>query len=1057
MKEKNSELVEIIEKKVRYYKKLINKTLIYVQKYKSYNIISTNDINVCYNSINEINTLLLTINTSNTDAAFEKLQLINDSFSNIFKNYGTECIDDILIICLGNNYLTNIDNKKYELIQEFFHPTSYKNLKWKGKENEDDGENNKKLILQKNKIIEDFMIVDNSDTLDCFDLARTSSNFNIKTMGIKICFQSKQKKRTLIVSGIVENVFLFSLTNEYTTLSLNELKILEKTIENKYLEDFKRYINSLTLKELLVYETSELLHKFNGYIHSIELIKKKEVSQIVKEFVSADLYEQRKQLIYMLIKNNDLEIQYLAYLLYDLLSNEQNNVTDTLEQTTLYDSLPWNVKIYFKDAMKYTLNYTNVLSSTEKNIPFEQQICLLKANESIKEKAMLKLKEIKSKSEDSGFKARQYLEGLLKIPFGSYKNEPILNILKRTADEIKQVLVEVNHCDKNMDSEKLCFQEICNYSKAIKDTVLIKEKQTFFTSVQNEFLKGKQEQLIINICLINNLIKKKKLEIPKITYSGKKKGVLKDNIKHFINNYENNEDIFIELSKLKKTFKNKNYLIVNEKINLINNNLFQIKNSLSDVEKTLDSAVYGHKNAKKQIERIIGQWISGKKSGYCFGFEGPPGLGKTSLAKRGISQCLKDDEGNSRPFSLIAIGGSSNGSTLDGHSYTYVGSTWGKIVDILMTTKCMNPIIFIDELDKISKTEHGKEITGVLTHLVDTTQNDSFQDKYFSGIPLDLSNVLFIFSYNDPSLVDRILLDRIHRVKFDPLTIYEKITISKKFIIPELTKEINLFDKVLFTDDIILFIIENYTFESGVRKLKELFFEIINEINLICLKTSNFEIPFTVTKKDIEEKFFKTRQKITHIEVPKNDSIGIVNGLWANSYGKGGIIPIESKIYPTKTNFELKLTGQQGDVMKESMIVARTLAWNYLKNNDIDVEKITNGIHVHCPEGAVPKDGPSAGTAITLSLLSLLLNKKVRRDVGITGEINLQGNITAIGGLELKVIGGIKGGVKTFVFPEENKNDLIKIRERYDESILDGITFKTVKHLDEAMKIVFVS
>ena len=142
--------------------------------------------------------------------------------------------------------------------------------------------------------------------------------------------------------------------------------------------------------------------------------------------------------------------------------------------------------------------------------------------------------------------------------------------------------------------------------------------------------------------------------------------------------------------------------------------------------------------------------------------------------------------------------------------------------------------------------------------------------------------------------------------------------------------------------------------------------------------------------------------------------------------------------------------------MKESMIVARTLAWNYLKNNNIDVEKIKDGIHIHCPEGAVPKDGPSAGTAITLSILSLLLGKKVKNNVGITGEINLQGNITAIGGLELKVIGGIKGGIKTFVFPEENKNDLIKIRERYDESILGGITFKTVKHLDEAMKIVFV-
>jgi ATP-dependent Lon protease len=1056
MKEKNSELVEIITKKIDYYKTLINKTLIYIQKYKTYNIISTNDINVCYNSIKEINNLLLNINKKNTDSAFEILQSINDSFSNIFKNYGTESIDDILIICLGNNYLNIINNEKYKLLQSFFHPISYKNLKWK-KTSDNNDINDKKLILQKNKIIEDFMIVDNSDTLDCFDLARTSNNFNLKTMGIKICFQCKQKKRTLIVTGIVENIYIFSLSNAYLLSAVNSLNEIEKTIEIKYVEDYKRFKNCITLKEYIVYEPSELLHRFNGFIHNIELIKNKEISQIVKEFISSDLYEQRKQLIYMLIKYKDPEIQYLAYLLYDLLSNEQNNVTDTLEQTALYDSLPWNIKIFFKEAMQHTLNYTNMLASSEKNIPLEQQICLMKASESIKEKAMMKLKEVKSKSEDSGFKARQYLEGLLKIPFGSFKNEQILNVLKNTADEVKQILIDVDHKDKNIDSKTLCLHEINNYLSFIKSTLIVKEKQHFYTSVQNEFLKGKQEQLIINICLINNLIKKHNLKISKMTYSGKKKSVLKQYIKTFLVDYENEESIYIELSKIKANLKTKNYLTITEKTNLIKNNIVLIKDKLNDVENILDSAVHGHKNAKKQIERIIGQWISGKKSGYCFGFEGPPGLGKTSLAKRGIAKCLTDDEGNSRPFSLIAIGGSSSGSVLDGHSYTYVGSTWGKIVDILMTTKCMNPIIFIDELDKISNTENGKEIIGILTHLVDTTQNDSFQDKYFSGIPLDLSNVLFIFSYNDASLIDRILLDRIHRVKFDPLTIYEKITISNDFIIPELTKEINLYNKIIFKDNVILFIIENYTFESGVRKLKELFFEIINEINLMSLKLDDFKIPFDVTIKDIEEKFFKTKDKITHITVPQNDSIGIVNGLWANTYGKGGIIPIESKKYPTKTNFELKLTGQQGDVMKESMIVARTLAWNYLKDNDINVDEIKNGIHVHCPEGAVPKDGPSAGTAITLSIISLLLNKKVRRDVGITGEINLQGNITAIGGLELKVIGGIKGGIKTFIFPEENKNDLIKIRERYDESILDGITFKTVKHLDEAMKIVFVS
>ena len=207
-----------------------------------------------------------------------------------------------------------------------------------------------------------------------------------------------------------------------------------------------------------------------------------------------------------------------------------------------------------------------------------------------------------------------------------------------------------------------------------------------------------------------------------------------------------------------------------------------IQNDIKNITEDLGNAIHGHDNAKRQIERIIAQWINGNNSGYCLGFEGPPGIGKTSLAKKGIAKCLKDENNCPRPFSFIALGGSSNASTIDGHNYTYVGSTWGKIVDILMDSKCMNPIIFIDELDKVSKSEQGKEIIGVLTHLTDYTQNDGFQDKYFTGINLDLSKALFIFSYNDVNNIDKILLDRIHRIKFDIMTISDKIVIVKQFI-----------------------------------------------------------------------------------------------------------------------------------------------------------------------------------------------------------------------------------------------------------------------------------
>ena len=226
-----------------------------------------------------------------------------------------------------------------------------------------------------------------------------------------------------------------------------------------------------------------------------------------------------------------------------------------------------------------------------------------------------------------------------------------------------------------------------------------------------------------------------------------------------------------------------------------------------------------------------------------------------------MANCLKDENGETRPFSFIALGGASNGSTLAGHNYTYVGSTWGKIVDVLIEKKCMNPIIFIDELDKISKTENGKEIIGILTHLVDRTQNEQFQDKYFSGIDLDLSKALFIFSYNDVSAIDKILLDRIHRIKFDNLLLNDKITIVKTYILPELYDKFNI-QHLLFSDEIITYIIDTYTNEPGVRKLKEILFEIISEINLEILnKNNNLKNPFEITKRINKRFIFKGQTK----------------------------------------------------------------------------------------------------------------------------------------------------------------------------------------------------
>ena len=375
----------------------------------------------------------------------------------------------------------------------------------------------------------------------------------------------------------------------------------------------------------------------------------------------------------------------------------------------------------------------------------------------------------------------------------------------------------------------------------------------------------------------------------------------------------------------------------------------------------------------------------------------------------------------------------------------------------------MNPIIYVDELDKVSKTEHGKEIIGILTHLIDTTQNDCFQDKYYSGINLDLSKALFIFSYNDPDNIDRILLDRIHRIHFENLSIDEKITIVKEHLLPEINEKMGFVDTVCLTDEIIEYIIETYTIEPGIRKLKEIIFDLYGEINLELLSSNNLvDIPIKIEIEDLENKYLKKYNKIQETKISEKSQMGIINGLWANSLGKGGIIPIETIFYPCSSFLELRLTGLQGDVMKESMNVAKSLAWSLtplkikqelLKNFE---ETKCQGLHIHCPQGAVSKDGPSAGTAITCAIYSLFNNKKIKNTIAITGEINLQGQITAIGGLDVKIMGGIRAGVKTFFYPSANAIDYENFFEKHkDNPVIGNITFIEVSHISELFDKIF--
>ena len=265
----------------------------------------------------------------------------------------------------------------------------------------------------------------------------------------------------------------------------------------------------------------------------------------------------------------------------------------------------------------------------------------------------------------------------------------------------------------------------------------------------------------------------------------------------------------------------------------------------------------------------------------------------------------------------------------------------------------------------------------------------------------------------------------------------------------------------------IQYIIENYTLEPGVRKLKEILFDMYGEINLEILKVDSFhnvEIPLKLNEHDIDKKYLKNYKNFNEKLIHSSPEKGIINGLWANSLGHGGIIPIQCMLFPSSNFLELRLTGLQGDVMKESMNVAKTLAWKLTSDKrkkelleEFEKHKL-QGIHIHCPEGSVPKDGPSAGTAITVAIFSLLNEKKINHRLAITGEINLQGRVTAIGGLELKILGGIKAVINHFLFPKENETQYNLFLEKYkDKDVIPKETkFTSVEDISDVLDIVYV-
>jgi len=1055
------DIKQFILEKIKYFQEIIQNTTISIQEYKSMELFSNSDINVCMTNLSEIYEKTVEIpgllhTEINMENIIELLQNIIDKLSVIIGKYGTKKMDDLLFICFGSQYIQQKNENEYlqskiELIRKFVHPINYKNTYWKN-----DFELSSSQLCS-NKLSSEIIQIEKSENYECYDndsaLYKTFSN---KINGIRIVVQNTSARRTLIVNGVIDMVDIHYITNPYITYRKTLI------LENNYNIDSEimtKFINSFTLKDLLVFGDEDIFKKYRNIFTDVAFIKTNNLETIIKKFTEMDAYLQRNMLIHLLCYSDD-SVKYITYLLYDLITSnnreQKPGEIDSKEQSLIYDSFPWSVKQFFKDAMKFTIKYTqDMIQKYDINrVSLEQQIYVLNVPENIKEKAMIKLKEIKGRTDESSSKAKQYLEGFLKIPFGIYKKEPILNAIKEINSDFFNIcqMMDAKDIGVVIKKDKYTNNEIVKYLNQMNQCM----KSRFAKDIVSEIQKKKNKELIQIINTIQNIAKNTIYTITK--QQGKKENA--QEIARFVESIEN-QDLLYEVYN---DIINTNLCKFRSDMISIKSKIENVNNEIMSIRKILDKSIHGHTYAKNQILKIIGQWMNGTQSGYCFGFEGSPGIGKTSLAKKGLSNCLIDVDGKSRPFAFIALGGSSNGSTLEGHSYTYVNSLWGRIVDILMETKCMNPIIYIDELDKVSKTEHGKEIIGILTHLIDTTQNDCFQDKYYSGINLDLSKALFIFSYNDPDNIDRVLLDRIHRIQFDNLSMDEKIIIVKEHLLPEINEKMGFSDTVVLDDHIIEYIIETYTIEPGIRKLKEIVFDLFGEINLELLSfcSDTIEIPIVIGIQDLETKYLKKYHKIQDTKINASNSIGIINGLWANSLGKGGIIPIETMFYPCSSFLELRLTGLQGDVMKESMNVAKSLAWSLTSDErkrmliKIFEDTKCQGLHIHCPQGAVSKDGPSAGTAITCAIYSLLNNLKIKNNIAITGEINLQGQITAIGGLDVKILGGIRAGVTTFLYPSANIVDYEKFMEKYSEKpILEGIRFVEISDISDVFENIF--
>lgn len=468
-------------------------------------------------------------------------------------------------------------------------------------------------------------------------------------------------------------------------------------------------------------------------------------------------------------------------------------------------------------------------------------------------------------------------------------------------------------------------------------------------------------------------------------------------------------------------------------------NSSQDSDDIENAAKILDENHYGMKKVKERIlEMLAVRKVSHNADAPIICLVGPPGTGKTSIA-RSVAQSLNKE------YVRICLGGVKDEAEIRGHRRTYVGAMPGRIIDGLRKAKVKNPLMLLDEIDKVSN-DYRSDTSSALLEVLDGEQNSHFVDHYID-MPVDLSEILFIATANDLSEVSRPLLDRMEIIEVSSYTKNEKLHIAKEHLVAKQLKKNGLTKKsVRFTDKALAKIIDGYTMETGVRELERMIAAVLRKVvrKNYTVGGVNIEKQIAITDKNLSEYLGKV--KFIKEKASRKNEVGIVRGLAWTAAG-GDTLEIEVNVLGGKP--ELILTGNMGDVMRESAQIALSYVRSVVRKNQIFEE---NAIHIHIPEGAVPKDGPSAGITMATAIYSAVTGKPVDASTAMTGEVTLRGRVMPIGGLKEKLLAAKTAGLKRVLVPLENKSDV----EELEEEIVQGLEIVYVSDMKEVLKLAIV-